>query len=285
MATGLTARARTNGILLAAPALVWLGIFFVLPVLIVAVISVLTRGAGGAVDLPLTLAAYDRALTTFSPVLWDSLYIALITTVICLLIGYPMAFFIRMLKSRALRSIALFMVILPFWTNFLIRTYAWRVLLGREGVINSGLMSVGIISEPLALLNTPFAVIVGLIYGFLPFMVLPIYASVERFNFRYVEAAHDLGANNWESFWRVVLPMTLPGVVAGCILVFIPAIGSYVVPDLLGGTRGLMIGNLIQLQFRGSGGNLPQGAALSMILMGIVVLSLFVYMRFSRQGN
>jgi spermidine/putrescine transport system permease protein len=180
------------------------------------------------------------------------------------------------------RQFALFMVILPFWTNFLVRTYAWRILLGREGTINEILLKLGVISEPLQLLNTEFAVLIGLVYGFLPFMVLPIYASVERFDFRFVEAARDLGANDWHTFWRVVLPMTLPGVIAGCILVFIPAIGTFVTSDLLGGTRGLMIGNLIQNQFRGTG-NMPLGAAVSTVMMVLVMISLMIYVRFVRR--
>src|SRR5690606_637652 len=161
--------------------------------------------------------------------------------------------------------------------------YAWRVILGNEGIINSTLLNLGLISEPLQLLNTDLAVLIGLVYGFLPFMVLPIYASIERFDFRLVEAAHDLGANDWFAFWRVVLPLTLPGVIAGCILVFIPAIGAFVTPDLLGGTRGLMIGTLIQRQFGGSG-NWPLGAAASIVMMLLVGVSLFAYSRLSRRA-
>src|SRR5262249_33668887 len=152
---------------------------------------------------------------------------------------------------------------------FLVRTYAWRVLLGNDGTINGVLENLGIITQPLALINTRFAVIIGLIYGELPFMVLPIYTSIERFDFRLVEAAHDLGANDWKAFWRVVLPLTMPGVLAGCILVFIPSIGAFITPDLLGGTQGLMIGNLINQEFHGTG-NWPLGSAASVVMMGLV---------------
>ncbi len=292
MAVRLTARARKQtrsleiedkrgGLLMALPAILWLTFFFLVPLLIVFVISFLTRGSGGNVELPFTTAAYDRALTVFSPIILRSLRIAAIVTVICLVVGYPMAFFIKTRRSPAMRQLAFFLVILPFWTNFIVRMYAWRVLLGPEGTINSLLINMGLASEPLQLLYNEFAVFIGLTYGFLPFMVLPIYATMEKFDFRFIEAAHDLGANNWSAFWRVMLPLTLPGIIAGSILVFIPSIGAYVVPDMLGGTSGLMIGNLIQNQFRGSGGNLPLGAALSMILMAVVLVSLIVYVLFA----
>lgn len=276
------ANGRQNGLLLALPAILWLLFFFILPLAIVLVVSFMTRGTGGSAVLPLTLDHYERVFTVFDGVFVRSVRIAFITMVICLLAGYPLAFFIRTRRSAWVRNMALFLVILPFWTNFLVRTYAWRILLGREGTINEMLISVGVIQQPLQLLNTEFAVLVGLTYGFLPFMVLPIYASVERFDFRFVEAARDLGANDWHTFWRVVLPMTMPGVIAGCILVFIPAIGAFVTPDLLGGTRGLMIGNLIQGQFRGTG-NMPLGAALSVVMMSVVMLSLIFYIRFSNR--
>lgn len=285
MAPWVTDQVRKhNSFLLALPAILWLTVFFILPLAIVLVVSFMTRGTGGAAVLPLTLDHYERVFTVFDSIFIRSVRIAFMTTVICLLVGYPLAFFIKTRKHSFTRQFALFLVILPFWTNFLVRTYAWRVLLGREGTINGILLNTGIISEPLTLLNTEFAVLLGLVYGFLPFMVLPIYASVERFDFRFVEAARDLGANDWHTFWRVVLPLTMPGVVAGCILVFIPSIGAFVTPDLLGGTKGLMIGNLIQNQFRGTG-NLPLGAALSMVMMGMVMISLIVYVRFVSRGE
>jgi spermidine/putrescine transport system permease protein len=282
MSASLTARLRTfkpGGFLLALPAIFWLGCFFVLPLLIVLVISFLTRGSGGSVVLPFTLANYERVFDVYWVVLQRSIWIALLTTLICLVVGYPLAFFIRTRRNNFTKQFALFLVILPFWTNFLVRTYAWRIILGHEGIINSWLMNSGIINEPLPLLNTEFSVLLGLVYGFLPFMVLPIYASVSKFDFRFVEAAHDLGANDWSAFWRVMLPMTMPGVIAGCILVFIPAIGTFITSDLLGGTQGLMIGNLIQNQYRGVG-NLPVGAALSIVMMVIVMLALLFYLRY-----
>ena len=269
-------RGRENGSLLGLPTVLWLLIFFVLPLVVVVVVSFMSRGRGGVAQMPFTLMHYERTLGVFSIILWRSIGLAALTMIVCLLLGYPLAFFISTRRSRLQQQVALFLVILPFWTNFLIRTYAWRILLGDEGTINSALLSLGLIDEPLRLLNTQFAVLVGLVYGFLPFMVLPIYASVERFNFRYVDAAHDLGANDVRAFIRVVLPLTLPGVLAGCALVFIPSVGAFVTPDLLGGTKGLMIGNLINNQFGGSG-NMPLGSALSIVMMGVVMLSLLVY--------
>ena len=275
--TGWLTRRRESGLLLAIPTIAWLLVFFVLPLVIVLIVSFMSRGRGGVAVMPFTIGHYQRTLGIFSIILWRSIGLAALSTIVCLVIGYPLAFFISTRRNRLFQQITLFLVILPFWTNFLIRTFAWRILLGEEGTINGLLTSVGLVGEPIQMLNTQFAVLVGLVYGFLPFMVLPIYASVERFNFRYVDAAHDLGANDLRTFVRVVLPLTLPGVLAGCALVFIPSVGAFVTPDLLGGTKGLMIGNLINNQFGGSG-NMPLGSALSIVMMAVVMLSLVVYL-------
>ena len=278
-------RSQQSGFLLALPTILWLGLFFLLPLVSILIFSFMSRGQGGAAVMPLTLESYDDMFFgSYNIILVRSLRIALTTTVFCLLLGYPLAFFISTRQQSWVRQLCLFLVILPFWTNFLVRTYAWRIILGQEGTLNGFLLWVGVIDEPLTMLNTEFAVIVGLVYGFLPFMVLPVYASVERFNFRFVEAAHDLGANDWTAFWRVVFPLTLPGVIAGTALVFIPSIGAYVTPDLLGGTRGLMIGNLIQRQFVGSG-NVPRGSAFSVVLMAMVMLALIFYVIFTNRSN
>jgi spermidine/putrescine transport system permease protein len=279
------AERRSKGLLLGLPATLWLFIFFILPLGIVLFVSFMTRGQRGTLVMPLTLEHYaDVFGAIYFPVIVRSVWIAFLTTMICLVVGYPLGFFISTRASARMRNIALFLVILPFWTNFLVRTYAMQTLLGTEGTINSFLLSWGLIQEPLQLLNTPGAVLAGLVYGFLPFMVLPIYATVERFDFKLVEAAHDLGANDWTAFWRVILPVTLPGVVAGCILVFIPAIGAFITPDLLGGNQGLMIGNLIQGQF-GRSNNWPRGAALSIVLMMLVMAALILYIRFGEQED
>jgi spermidine/putrescine transport system permease protein len=179
------------------------------------------------------------------------------------------------------------MVVLPFWTNFLVRTYAWQIILGRRGVLNEFLfwfgdtIGVRIIENPLELLYTEKAVLIGMVYAFLPFMVLPIYASVERFNFRYVEAGHDLGANDWRVFWKIIFPLTLPGVIAGWILVFIPAIGAFVTPALLGGTKGYMIGNRITRLFKEDGGSWVLGSGMSIVIMLIVSIALYLYIRYA----
>ncbi len=274
-------RPKQSGLWLAAPGILWLAIFFLLPLTFILAASFMTLGPAGKLSLPLTLEHYERIFTVFDSVFIRSIHISIYTTLICLLAGYPLAFFIKTRRRPVVRQMALFLVILPFWTNFLVRTYAWRVLLGREGTINSLLMNWGLTAEPLALLNNEFAVLVGLVYGYLPFMVLPIYASVERFDFHLVEAARDLGANNWHTFWRIALPLTLPGAIAGCILVFIPSIGTFITSDMLGGKSGVMIGNLVQNQFKATG-NIALGSAMAMVMMAMVMVALLVYLRVSR---
>lgn len=281
--TAKESRTNSSG-WLAFPGVFWLVTFFLLPLLFVLVSSFLSRGPGGAPVMPVTLEHYGRTFDVFWPIIWRTLVFSGVTTLFCLLLGFPVAFFISTRPRPRTRQILLFLILLPFWTNFLVRTYALQTLLGREGPINALLLSAGVIAEPLTMLNTTFAVVLGLVYGFVPFMVLPIYASVERLDFRYLEAAQDLGANDWRTFWRVVFPLTLPGIVAGSMLVFIPAIGAFVTPDLLGGTRGLMIGNLIQSQFRGRG-NIPLGSAISVVLMIVVMLGLLVYTRYGERRD
>lgn len=273
---------RARSVSLVGPATAWLVLFFLLPLVFVAVASFLSRGQGGAPVPPLTLDQYDRTFTVFGPVIWRSVQVALLTTVISLLAGYPLAFFISQRANARTRLLLLFLVLLPFWTNFLVRTYALITLMQKDGILNGLFERLGLIAEPIQMLFTSSAVLVGLVYGYLPFMILPIYASVERLDLRFVEAAHDLGANDWTTFWRVVFPLTLPGVVAGCILVFIPAIGAFVTPDLMGGTRGLMIGNLIQSQFGGRG-NVPLGSAVSMVLLALVFIGVLIYTRWGQE--
>jgi spermidine/putrescine transport system permease protein len=277
------------------PSAIYLAIFFILPLILVVVMSLLSRGSNPSdYRLPFTISNYTEVFgDSIRPILLRSIWIALLTTFICLLIGYPLAFFIATRRSSWARNVALFLVILPFWTNFLIRTYAWQIILGRRGVFNELLIHLQDkapfttifdwlnLDIPLTILGTEFAVLLGLVYGFLPFMVLPIYANVERFNFHLVEAGHDLGANDWRVFRRVVLPLTMPGVVAGSILVFIPAIGAFVTPALLGGTTGFMIGNLITRQFNNAGGSWPLGSGSSIVIMALVMLSLYLYFRFA----
>jgi spermidine/putrescine transport system permease protein len=260
------------------PATCWLILFFAIPLLIVLVYSFLQPSSYANIAWNFTLKNYQQIFNIlYLGIFWRSLWLALLTTVICVLIGYPLAYFIVRQPPRW-RSFLLILVIIPFWTNFLVRTYAWMVLLRQQGVINSFLSSLHLIDQPLDLLFTPFAVGIGLIYGYLPFMVLPIYSTLERFDFSLLQAAQDLGANGMRAFLRIVLPLTLRGIVAGSLLVFIPALGAFVTPDILGGAKTIMVGNLIQNQFL-KALNWPFGSALSMALMGLILVPVLLYFR------
>lgn len=266
--------------LLFAPGAIWLLLFFILPLLIVLVYSFFKRGPYGNVIYTFTGENYVRlADSVYSTIFTNSFGMAVLTTAISLLVGYPLAYFIATRPLRW-RGVLLLLVIIPFWTNFLVRTYAIMVIFRKEGVINTVLQGLGLIQEPLGLMFTPFVVIFGLVYGYLPFMVLPLYASIERFDFSLIEAASDLGASKVRSFLRVMLPLTMPGIVAGCILVFIPAIGAFITPDLLGGAKTMMIGNLTQQQFL-KARNWPFGSATSIALMVIVALATIIYFRYT----
>ena len=270
--------------LLLAPGAAWLLLFFALPLLIVLLYSFFTRGPYGNVVYDFTLDNYARlANPIYLQILIRSLWMAVTAMLISLLLGYPLAWFIVRQPSRW-RPLLLLLVIIPFWTNFLVRTYAIIVLLRTEGVINGLLQSWGVIEAPLDLLYNAGAVTLGLVYGYLPFMVLPIYASLEKLDPSLMEAAQDLGANAWRSFWRVMLPLTMPGVAAGSILVFIPAIGAFITPDLLGGAKVMMIGNLIDQQFL-SARNWPFGAAVSIVLMLIVSAATVAYFRLAPEAE
>lgn len=275
-------RKLTNLLILLFPATIWILIFFIIPLIIVLIYSFLERGTYGGLVWKFTLDNYQQlAQGIYWRIFGWSLFLALTTTIICLLIGYPLAYFIAT-RRQPWRNILLILIILPFWTNFLVRTYAWIVLLRTEGVFNIVLQSLQLIDEPLPLIFTPFAVIIGLVYGYLPFMILPLYATIERFNFSLLEAAQDLGANDLRTFFRVVLPLTIKGIVAGSLLVFIPAFGAFITPDILGGAKTMMVGNLIQDQFI-TARNLPFGSALSILLMVIVLIPVMIYFRISEE--
>ncbi|MEO5917958.1 MAG: ABC transporter permease [Candidatus Limnocylindrales bacterium] len=262
-------------LLLLGPALGWWAVFLVIPVALVIVYSVFQRGTYGGVVPTFTLDNFARAIDPlYLRVLLFSLRVAVIATVIALLIGYPAAYLIATLPRRW-RTPVLVLVILPFWTSLLIRTYAWIVLLNGEGLINHGLEALGLIQEPLPLLYNEFAIILGLVYGYLPLMILPIYASIERLQPDLREASSDLGATPIRTFVRVTLPLTLPGLAAGCIFVFVPSLGNFIVPDLLGGGLSIMVGNLIQAQFL-KARDWPFGAVLSLALIAMMGLLLFI---------
>ncbi|MEZ4706343.1 MAG: ABC transporter permease [Caldilineaceae bacterium] len=225
------------------------------------------------------LLNYVRVFDTlYLSILWRSFLLALANTLICLLMAYPFAYYIARMENARTRNLLLVLIMVPFWTNFLIRTYAWRVILANDGPINLFLLNTGLVSEPLQLIFTNFAVVVGLVYGYLPFMVLPLYAAIERIDFSLMEAASDLYANGWQAFRKVLFPLSMPGVIAGSILVFIPSLGAFVTPDLLGGAKTVMIGNLIQGQFLTSR-DWPFGSAFSVLLMLMVLGATLIYFR------
>jgi len=271
-------RNKENGNPLLAPALVWLLVFLVAPLVIVVIVSLATRGPYGKTIYDFTTANYERALDSlYLRAYWRTIWIAVATTALCAIVSYPVAYYIALRAPARWKRMLLVMTVIPFWTSFLIRTYAWMLLLRSEGVINSALMSAGLINDPLKLLYNDFAVLVGQVYGELPFMILPIYVALERLDTRLLEAAQDLGANRFWAFVKVTLPLSKPGLMAGIALVFIPSLGAFITPDLLGGAKSVMIGNLIQNQFAQL--NQPFGSALSLILTAAVLLLLVVAMK------
>jgi spermidine/putrescine transport system permease protein len=265
-----------KGKLLALPATAWLLIFFLVPILFVVGYSFFERGTYGDVVMNFNL---DNYANVFDPlymgVLVDTLVVGFITTVLALLIAYPYAYTVTMVSPRW-QKLLLLLVTIPFWINFLIRSYAWIIILRTQGLVNTFLLDIGLIQEPLNLLyNTP-SVILGMVYTLLPFMVLPIYVSMEQLDHRKLEAAYDLGATPIKTFWHVTLPMTMSGVVTGCILVFVSSLGMFVVSDVMGGSKATLIGNVIQNQFLAAR-NWPFGSALSVILILFTVLLIFIY--------
>ena len=263
---------------LLSPSAAWLLVFFLLPLVMVLLVSLGKRGPYGGVVYQWNLGNYIRFMDRiYFKIFFRSVWMATANTLLCLLFGYPLAYFIAR-RPKRWRNVLLLLVMIPFWTNFLVRTYAWMVILRDKGVINSLLMQIGIITKPLPLLFNQNAVILGLFYGYLPFMVLPLYASIEKLDFSLVEAAQDLGANSLVAFRRIVLPLTMPGIVAGAIITFIPSVGAYVTPDLLGGAKAMMIGNLLQQQFL-EVRDWPFGSAVGFILMVTVLLATMLYFR------
>ncbi len=262
----------------------WLIFFVLIPNLLVLTVSFLTRDSSDFYALPFTL---DNYMNLFNPlyaqVVWNSLYMSGIATIICLLIGYPFAFMVSKINPKY-RPFLLFLVVLPFWTNSLIRIYGMKIFLGVKGVLNTMLINIGILSEPIRILNTEVAVIIGLVYLLLPFMILPLYSAIEKLDGRLLEAARDLGANAVQRFFRVILPLTMPGIVAGCLLVLLPAMGMFYVADLLGGAKVLLVGNVIKSEFLISR-NWPFGSAISIGLTILMALLIFVYYRANKLLN
>jgi spermidine/putrescine transport system permease protein len=276
--------------LLSAPALLLILAAGVGPLVIVVIYSFLAPGNYGDVKWEFSTEGWFNVLFSrdifddtvslaeahFS-IFWRSAKLAFATTILCLVFGFPTAYFIAT-RAPHNRSLWLFLITIPFWTNMLIRTFAIQEVIRSEGIVNTLLMKLGIISAPIQMMFTDFAIMLGMTYVFLPLMVLPLYASLEKLDFRLVEAGYDLYASRFGVLWRIIIPLVKPGIIAGSILVFVPALSSYVVPRILGGGKNLMIGNLIELQF-GQGRNWPLGAALSVTLVIIVLIAMLYYVR------
>ena len=273
----LRRRDRRRGFLLALPAYVYMVLFFAVPLVIVLVYSFATRTSTGSVSLSgWNLESYRKlGEPIVRNVVVRSTILALITTGVCLLVGYPFAYFAAT-RSPLVRNLMLVAVMIPFWTNFLVRNYAWRLLLSNGGPISAATETLGL--GETNLLFTRTAVVLGLTYSFLPFMILPLYASIERIDWRLVEASRDLYSTGWKSFTKVVLPLSLPGVIAGSILVFVPSLGAYVTPEILGGGRETMLGSYIVTQFL-TARNWPVGASVSFVLMAVMLVATIVYFR------
>ncbi|MCV9877252.1 spermidine/putrescine ABC transporter permease PotB [Brenneria izbisi] len=262
----------------------WLTLFVFMPNLMIIGASFLTRDDTDLISLVFTLDNYVRLRDPmYASVLLHSLNMALIATLCCLLLGYPFAFILARLPAR-IRPLMMFLLIVPFWTNSLIRIYGLKIFLSTRGHLNEFLMWIGIIDKPLRIMYTSEAVVLGLIYILLPFMILPLYSSIEKLDKAYLEAARDLGANKYQTFIRVVIPLTMPGIIAGCLLVLLPAMGLFFVADLMGGAKNLLIGNVIKSQFLNIR-DWPFGAATSICLTLIMGVLLFIYYRTARLMN
>jgi spermidine/putrescine transport system permease protein len=267
-----------QGMALISPTFIYLIIFMILPMILVAILSFLDRGPYGNVVYRFNIDNYTRLIDPlYLRILGYSLGVGVATMIFTIALGYPLAYFIARAPARQ-RSLLLFLILVPFWTNFIIRIYAWIMILRTEGFLNTLLLNLGLIKIPLELLYTPTAVLIGMVYEFLPFMVLPLYTSLEKIENAQLEASADLGARPWQAFLRVTLPLSIPGMIAGSILVFIPAMGMFVVPDLMGGAKTVLVGNLIRNQFLVSR-DWPFGAAASMLLMVLTLAFTLYYTR------
>mgnify|MGYP000984920067 FL=1 len=266
--------------LLSTPYILWTVLFTIAPLIIILIFSLSASSKIGSLSTDFTL---DRYVQFFEPIYADvffrSIKLSLYSTVFCLILGYPVAYIIANKKMR-IRNFLILFIILPQWTNFLLRTYAWMSILKDNGPINSFLINIGLIKEPLTLLYTDGAVLMGMVYNFLPYMILPIYTVILKIDKAYVEAARDLGASSAITFRKIILPLSMPGIVSGIIMVFMPAISTFVISDLLGGGHSMLMGNLIQNQFLAAR-NWQFGSAISMILIGIILITMLVLNRYS----
>jgi spermidine/putrescine transport system permease protein len=267
---------RLAGLL--TPVTVWLGLFFLVPLLYILAYSFGTSGIYGGITLGFNPGNYLRVFDPlYLEIVGRTLVIALLNTFLCLLLGYPLAYFIAF-KGGSRKNLLILLVMIPFLTSLLLRAYAWVVILGGNGIANRALQFLGITDGPVNLIFTPQAVALGMVYSYLPFMILPLYAALEKFDVRLKEAAQDLGASRWHTFWRVTFPLSMPGVIAGSILVFIPSAGEFVIPNLLGGARTVLVGNLIQQQFL-LARDWAFGSALAVMLAVLLVGAIMFYVR------
>jgi len=265
------------------PGLFWILLFLVAPLLIVVFCSFLKRAPTGGLIYEFTIENYLRALDPiFLTILFESFQLALLTAFSCLLLGYPVAYVLATLK-KPWRTVMMILLVIPFWTNLVVRTFAIRQMIGDQGPINHFLLDMGWVDEPIHFLNSFGAVYVGMVMNYLPFMVLPLYVTLEKFDFTLFEAARDLGASSLNIIRRVLLPLTKPGMITGFIFVFTPALGEFLIPDLLGGSKTMLIGNLISHQFL-KVRDWPFGSALSLLLMVVVIVSLVIVQRTWKNG-
>ncbi|MCC7451546.1 MAG: ABC transporter permease [Anaerolineae bacterium] len=283
----VTLLTRRAAYIMLYPTLLWLIVFFLLPLAGVLVFSLGRGTTRGTVDMSvLSLDNYAKVFASigvsgpiYLNIIWRTVWLSILNTVICLLIGYPFAFWMAQQPQR-MRNALMLLVMIPFWTNILIRTYAWLIILRKDGLINDLLINVfQVIDKPLEMVNTPGALLLGLVYGYLPFMILPLYTSIERLDRTLVEAAQDLYAGTRQTFLRVILPLTMPGIIAGSILVFIPSVGTYVVTNVLGGNKTYLLGNVLEQQFIGTTGDKAFGAAIGFILTVFMLIATLVYFR------
>ncbi|CAM2877363.1 spermidine/putrescine ABC transporter permease PotB [Vibrio neptunius] len=262
----------------------WLALFVLVPNLMIIGTSFLTRDEANLIELTFTFDNYIRLMDPlYAKVLWHSFYMAIIATLLCLVIGYPFAYIVAKMPEKW-RPIMLFLVIVPFWTNSLIRTYGLKIVLGTQGVLNKSLMAMEIIDKPIRLMYTETAVMIGLVYILLPFMILPLYSAIEKLDNTYIEAAKDLGANKFQTITKVILPLTMPGIIGGCLLVLLPALGMFYIADLLGGAKNLLIGNVIKSQVLNAR-DWPFGAATSIALTLAMAIMLYAYYRAGKLLN
>ncbi|WP_100752305.1 spermidine/putrescine ABC transporter permease PotB [Vibrio salilacus] len=262
----------------------WLTLFVLIPNVMIIATSFLTRDESNLIELTFTLDNYVRLIDPlYAKVLLHSFYMAIIATLLCLVIGYPFAYIVAKMPPKW-RPIMLFLVIVPFWTNSLIRTYGMKIVLGTQGILNKSLMAMEIIDKPIRLMYTETAVMIGLVYILLPFMILPLYSAIEKLDHTYIEAAKDLGANKLQTITKIILPLTMPGIIGGCLLVLLPALGMFYISDLLGGAKNLLIGNVIKNQVLNAR-DWPFGAATSIALTIAMAIMLYAYYRAGKLLN